>query len=86
MAIRSVGVVGCGLMGSGIAQVSAQAGFPTVVREVVATAAREGPRLDQEVPPGRRREGQADRGRHGEDAREPRGHDGARGSRRTATS
>jgi 3-hydroxybutyryl-CoA dehydrogenase len=34
MAIRSVGVVGCGLMGSGIAQVSAQAGFPTVVREV----------------------------------------------------
>ena len=34
MAIRNVGVVGCGLMGSGIAQISAQAGFPTVVREV----------------------------------------------------
>ena len=34
MAIRKVAVVGCGLMGSGIAQVSAQAGFPTVVREV----------------------------------------------------
>ena len=34
MAIQNVGVVGCGLMGSGIAQVSAQAGFPTVVREV----------------------------------------------------
>jgi 3-hydroxybutyryl-CoA dehydrogenase len=34
MAIRSVGVVGCGLMGSGIAQISAQAGFPTLVREV----------------------------------------------------
>jgi len=34
MAIHKVGVVGCGLMGSGIAQVSAQAGFPTVVREV----------------------------------------------------
>jgi 3-hydroxybutyryl-CoA dehydrogenase len=34
MAIKQVGVVGCGLMGSGIAQVSAQAGFPTVVREV----------------------------------------------------
>ncbi|HUU13819.1 MAG TPA: 3-hydroxybutyryl-CoA dehydrogenase [Terriglobia bacterium] len=34
MEIRSVGVVGCGLMGSGIAQVSAMAGFPTVVREV----------------------------------------------------
>ena len=34
MEIRSVGVVGCGLMGSGIAQVAATAGFPTVVREV----------------------------------------------------
>jgi len=34
MAIRIVGVVGCGLMGSGIAQVSAAAGFETVVREV----------------------------------------------------
>jgi 3-hydroxybutyryl-CoA dehydrogenase len=34
MEIRRVGVVGCGLMGSGIAQVSAQAGFPTVVMEV----------------------------------------------------
>ena len=34
MTIRRVGVLGCGLMGSGIAQVSAQAGFPTVVREV----------------------------------------------------
>lgn len=32
--IRKVGVVGGGLMGSGIAQVSAAAGFPTVVREV----------------------------------------------------
>lgn len=34
MAIQKVGVVGCGLMGSGIALVSAQAGFSTVVREV----------------------------------------------------
>jgi len=34
MAIQRVGVVGCGLMGSGIAQVAAQSGFPTVVREV----------------------------------------------------
>lgn len=42
MAIRSVGVVGCGLMGAGIAQVSAQAGFPTVVREVSANALEKG--------------------------------------------
>jgi 3-hydroxybutyryl-CoA dehydrogenase len=34
MAIWKVGVVGCGLMGSGIAQVCGQAGFMTVVREV----------------------------------------------------
>ena len=34
MAIKKVGVVGCGLMGSGIAQVCAAAGFETVVREV----------------------------------------------------
>lgn len=34
MAIEKVGVVGCGLMGAGIAQVSAAAGFSTVVREV----------------------------------------------------
>src|ERR1700681_406678 len=36
MAIQKVGVVGCGLMGSGIGQVCAQAGFSTVVREVSA--------------------------------------------------
>ena len=34
MAIKRVGVLGCGLMGSGIAQVSAIAGYPTVVKEV----------------------------------------------------
>ncbi|HKO05994.1 MAG TPA: 3-hydroxybutyryl-CoA dehydrogenase [Candidatus Acidoferrales bacterium] len=34
MAIEKVAVAGCGLMGSGIAQVCAQSGFPTVVREV----------------------------------------------------
>ena len=34
MEIRKVGVLGCGLMGSGIAQVAATAGFETVVREV----------------------------------------------------
>jgi 3-hydroxybutyryl-CoA dehydrogenase len=34
MAIEKVGVVGCGLMGSGIAQIAAQAGCTVVVREV----------------------------------------------------
>lgn len=32
--IKKVGVVGCGLMGSGIAQVCAQSGYDTLVREV----------------------------------------------------
>ena len=32
-AVKTVGVVGCGLMGSGIVQVSAQAGLKTIVRE-----------------------------------------------------
>jgi 3-hydroxybutyryl-CoA dehydrogenase len=34
MNIKKVGVLGCGLMGSGIAEVAAKAGFDTVVREV----------------------------------------------------
>jgi 3-hydroxybutyryl-CoA dehydrogenase len=34
MQIKTVGVVGCGLMGSGIAQVCAASGYTTVVREV----------------------------------------------------
>src|SRR2546430_162132 len=34
MAIEKIGVVGCGLMGSGIAQTAAQAGFQVTVREV----------------------------------------------------
>jgi 3-hydroxybutyryl-CoA dehydrogenase len=34
VAIQTVGVVGCGLMGSGIAQVAAEAGHGVVVREV----------------------------------------------------
>ena len=42
MTIQKVGVVGCGLMGSGIAQVSAQAGFQTVVREVSAELVEKG--------------------------------------------
>jgi 3-hydroxybutyryl-CoA dehydrogenase len=34
MTIKTVGVLGCGLMGSGIAQISAAAGYKTIVREV----------------------------------------------------
>lgn len=34
MAIRKIGVVGCGLMGGGIAQTCAQSGYETVVREI----------------------------------------------------
>ncbi len=36
MAIEKIGVVGCGLMGSGIAQTAAQAGLQVAVREVSA--------------------------------------------------
>lgn len=34
MEIRNVGVVGCGLMGSGIVEVAARAGYDVVVREI----------------------------------------------------
>ncbi|MDX1384173.1 MAG: 3-hydroxybutyryl-CoA dehydrogenase [Thermoanaerobaculia bacterium] len=34
MAIETVGVLGCGLMGAGIAEVAARAGHPVVVREI----------------------------------------------------
>ncbi|RLE24885.1 MAG: 3-hydroxybutyryl-CoA dehydrogenase [Actinobacteria bacterium] len=40
--IERVGVVGCGQMGSGIAEVCARAGIDTVVREVDAAAAEKG--------------------------------------------
>ena len=42
MEIKTVGVVGCGLMGSGIAQISAQAGLTTIVREVNEDALAKG--------------------------------------------
>jgi 3-hydroxybutyryl-CoA dehydrogenase len=42
MAIRTVGVLGCGLMGSGIAQVCAAAGYKTIVREVDEVAVNKG--------------------------------------------
>ncbi|MDI6809766.1 MAG: 3-hydroxyacyl-CoA dehydrogenase family protein [Candidatus Eisenbacteria bacterium] len=42
MEIKKVGVVGCGLMGSGITQVSAQSGYETWVKEVDDDRLKEG--------------------------------------------
>src|SRR5438445_7256406 len=42
MEIRTVGVLGCGLMGSGIAQVCAASGYKTIVREVDETFLQKG--------------------------------------------
>jgi 3-hydroxybutyryl-CoA dehydrogenase len=42
MSIRTVGVLGCGLMGAGIAQVAAAAGYKTIVREVNDSALQAG--------------------------------------------
>ena len=42
MGIERVGVIGCGLMGSGIAEVCARAGLDVMVREVDAAAAEAG--------------------------------------------
>ncbi|MEO6222794.1 MAG: 3-hydroxybutyryl-CoA dehydrogenase [Vicinamibacterales bacterium] len=58
MQTRTVGVLGCGLMGGGIAQVSAAAGFQTIVREVNQAAldkglARIGKFLDAGVDKGK---------------------------------
>jgi 3-hydroxybutyryl-CoA dehydrogenase len=44
MAIQTVGVVGCGLMGSGIAQIASQAGLKVIVREVDDKALESGRR------------------------------------------
>ena len=40
--IRTVGVLGCGLMGAGIAQVCAQAGYRTIVRDIDEALVAEG--------------------------------------------
>jgi len=40
--IRTVGVVGCGLMGSGISEVCARAGYQTIVREIDDTLLAKG--------------------------------------------
>jgi 3-hydroxybutyryl-CoA dehydrogenase len=58
MTIRKVGVLGCGIMGSGIAQVTASAGFETTVLEASGELLEKGMRsierfLDQGVEKGR---------------------------------
>ena len=42
MDIRCVGVVGCGLMGAGIAQVAAETGFEVLIKETDAGALQKG--------------------------------------------
>jgi 3-hydroxybutyryl-CoA dehydrogenase len=42
MQIKTVGVLGCGLMGSGIAQVCAASGYQTIVREIDDIALNKG--------------------------------------------
>ncbi|HEX4836319.1 MAG TPA: 3-hydroxybutyryl-CoA dehydrogenase [bacterium] len=42
MAFKHIGVVGCGLMGSGIAEVCARVGYPVTVREVSEALLRRG--------------------------------------------
>ena len=61
MAIKTVGVLGCGLMGAGIAQVSAAAGFKTIVLEVNEDVLKKGlGRIDKFLTE-RHREGQGHR-------------------------
>jgi len=42
MDIKTVGIVGCGLMGAGIAQTAAESGYTTIVRELDARTSRKG--------------------------------------------
>ena len=65
MQVRRVGVVGCGLMGGGIAQVTATAGLETIVREVDEATLQRGlqaieERLDRAVARQRLEKGERD--------------------------
>jgi 3-hydroxybutyryl-CoA dehydrogenase len=68
MEIQRVGVLGCGLMGHGIAQVAAQAGCDVVVRELNADALERGlgrieKQLDRAVEKGKLERSEADAAR-----------------------
>jgi 3-hydroxybutyryl-CoA dehydrogenase len=65
MAINKVGVVGCGLMGHGIAQICAQAGWDVVVREIDQAALDKGmgkieKQLSRAVEKGKMEQSEAD--------------------------
>ena len=65
MKIKKVGVLGCGLMGSGIAEVAARAGYATVVREMTEELLEKGQQriagsLGKAVSRGKLEEGERD--------------------------
>src|SRR5690349_2306115 len=65
MAIEKVGIVGCGLMGHGITQICAQAGWDVVVREADEERLAKGigkieKQLGRAVEKGRMEQGDAD--------------------------
>ena len=65
MAIQMVGVVGCGLMGTGIAQVAAASGHQVVVCEVSQHVVDDGLETDPGIPGEGGQEGQAGPGGRG---------------------
>ena len=60
MEINRVGVLGCGLMGHGIAQICAQAGWEVVVREVDDEPLERGDRQDRQAARARGRQGRVE--------------------------
>jgi 3-hydroxybutyryl-CoA dehydrogenase len=64
MEVRTIGVIGAGTMGSGIAQVAAEAGFPVILRDIDEKFVRRGlgiinKNLGRAVEKGRKTKGEA---------------------------